>query len=180
MSAAHRTPRGFSLVELMLVVCVVGILSSIAVPAVLRARASAWEASTIGALRALNSAEAAYATSCAGGYYAPTVLLLSTVPAGGKNPFIGPGYTANTIDREGYRLVFTASAVGPRAPATCNGLAAGLAVVSYYIEGDPLTTGLGAPARYFGTTTSGIIYQSKVRVPNFYTGAAAAPAKAIQ
>ena len=180
MIAAVRRPRGFSLVELMLVVCVVGILSSIAVPAILRARASAWEASTIGALRALNSAEASYATSCASGYYAPTVLLLSTVPAGGKNPFIGPGYTANTINREGYQLVFTASAVGPKAPATCNGLAAGQAVVSYFVGGNPLTTGLGAPARYFGTTISGTIYESKIRVPNFYVGAAAAPAKPIQ
>jgi prepilin-type N-terminal cleavage/methylation domain-containing protein len=180
VSEVVEAPRGFSLVELMLVVSVVGILSSIAVPAVLRARASAWEASTIGALRALNSAEASYATSCAGGYYAPTVLLLSTVPTGGKNPFMGPGYTANTINREGYQLVFTASAVAPKAPATCNGLAAGKAVVSYFIAGNPLATGPGTPARYFGTTITGTIFQSKIRVPNFYAGAAASPAKAIQ
>ena len=99
---AARAQRGFSLIELMLVVCVVGILSSIAVPAVLRARATAWEASTIGSLRALNSAQAAFATSCGGGYYAPTVLSLATVPVGGQNAFIGPGFTTDTIHREGY------------------------------------------------------------------------------
>jgi prepilin-type N-terminal cleavage/methylation domain-containing protein len=177
---ASGADRGFSLVELMLVVSVVGILSSIAVPAVLRARATSWEASTIGSLRALNSAQAAFATSCAGGYYAPTVLLLATVPVGGKNPFIGPGFAADTINREGYQLVFTPSAVGPRAPASCNGLAAGLAVVSYFYGGNPLTTGLGAPARYFGTSITGTIFQSSIRVPNFYAGSPPLPAKAIQ
>jgi len=40
--------------------------------------------------------------------------------------------------------------------------------------------GLSPPARYFGTTISGTIYESKIRVPNFYVGAAAAPAKPIQ
>ena len=180
MIATGRAQRGFSLIELMLVVCVVGILSSIAVPAVLRSRATAWEASTIGSLRALNSAQAAFDTSCGGGYYAPTVLLLATVPAGGKNPFIGPGFTADTINREGYQLLFTASATGPLAPASCNGLAAGQAVVSYFFGGNPLTTGLGAPARYFGTSITGTVFQSSIRVPNFYAGAPPLPAKAIQ
>jgi prepilin-type N-terminal cleavage/methylation domain-containing protein len=179
MNATGRAPRGFSLIELMLVVSVVGILSSIAVPAVLRARASAWEASTIGSLRALNSAQATFAASCAGGYYAPTVLLLATAPGGGKNPFIGPGFTANTINREGYQLVYTASAIGPRAPATCNGLAAGQAVVSYFFGGNPLTTGIGAPARYFGTSITGTVFQSSIRVPNFYAASPPLPAKAI-
>jgi prepilin-type N-terminal cleavage/methylation domain-containing protein len=180
MSAGGRGRRGFSLVELLLVVSVVGILSSIAVPAVLRARATAWEASTIGSLRALNSAQAAFSTSCGGGYYSPTVALLATTPPGGKNPFIGPGFTANTINREGYQLLFTASATGPLAPATCNGLAAGKAVVSYFFGGNPLTTGLGAPARYFGTSITGTVFQSRVRVPNFYAGSPPLPAKAIQ
>jgi hypothetical protein len=146
----------------------------------LRARATAWEGSTIGSLRTLNSAQTSFATSCGGGYFAPTVLLLATVPTGGRNPFIGPGFTANTINREGYQLVFTASAVAPLAPATCNGLAKGNTVVGYFFGGNPLTTGLGAPARYFGTSGSATVFQSTIRVPNFYTGSPPLPAKPIQ
>ena len=62
--------RGFSLVELLLVVTVVGILSAIAVPALSRAHGVAYEASTIGSLRAIHTAQALFASSCGGGYYA--------------------------------------------------------------------------------------------------------------
>jgi len=174
---------GFTLVELMLVTTIVGILTAVAAPSLTRARAVSNEVSTIGSLRALNTAQASFASSCGGGNYAPTVASLNTAQTGVKGkaaPFIGPGFTANQIDKAGYRIQYTKGPVVATAPASCNGIAAGTTVQSYYISGNPLYTGPGMPTRYFGTSASGTIYQSTARITAYYTGGAASPAKPIQ
>jgi type IV pilus assembly protein PilA len=55
-----RKQKGFSLIELLIVVAIILIIAAIAIPNLLRARMAANEASAVGSVRTLNTAEVSY------------------------------------------------------------------------------------------------------------------------
>jgi prepilin-type N-terminal cleavage/methylation domain-containing protein len=71
-----RRSRGFSLIELLIVVAIILIIAAIAIPNLLRARISANEASAVQSVRAINQAEISYSTTYPGSGYAPTLAAL--------------------------------------------------------------------------------------------------------
>jgi len=63
-----RDNRGFSLLELLIVVAIILIIATIAIPSLLRSRQSANEASAVSTLKMLNTAQVTYASAPGGGY----------------------------------------------------------------------------------------------------------------
>jgi prepilin-type N-terminal cleavage/methylation domain-containing protein len=63
-----KTNRGFSLLELLIVVAIILIIATIAIPSLLRSRQSANETAAVANMRNLNSAQVSYSSSNGGVY----------------------------------------------------------------------------------------------------------------
>src|SRR5438094_7474365 len=63
-----KNSRGFSLLELLIVVAIILVIATIAIPSLLRSRQSAQESSAVAQIRTINTAEVTYLSSNQGSY----------------------------------------------------------------------------------------------------------------
>ena len=148
--------RGFTLIELLIVVALVGIVVSIAIPGLVRARMTSRETAAIAALRAVNNAQAGYASVCGNGAYAILFPTLAIGPRGSSTGFLSTDLTASPApEKSGYRYALAAGADGKPGPDDCNGTPTNTA---YYASAVPTTAGTTG-TRGFATNQERAIWQ---------------------
>jgi prepilin-type N-terminal cleavage/methylation domain-containing protein len=140
--------RGFSLIELLIVVAVILVIAAIAIPNLLRSRMAANEASAVASLRAVNTSQIVYQTSYGVGYATG----LTNLSDGGAPPNCAPGSTpvaasACLIDsslasgtKSGYTFTYVAVAVGGFN-------------TSYTLNADPIAAGSSGQRHFFTDET---------------------------
>ena len=148
--------KGFSLIELLIVVAIILIIAAIAIPNLLRSKIAANQASAVGSLRTLNTSCIAFSTSY--GQFPAALTNLGPVASGST----ASSTSADLIDsvlsagtKSGYTFVYTA----------------GNANQSYTITATPITAATTGQNMYF-TDQTGVI---RVDTSGAGAGAASTP-----
>jgi prepilin-type N-terminal cleavage/methylation domain-containing protein len=153
--ADPRAARGFTLIELMIVLAIVAILMSLALGEYRRTRAKGDETVVRQSLEAIASAQWQFAMTCGHFHYAASLAALGQPSPATGHAFLSPDLTTgDAIDKAGYTIHLTAKPRDDTNTVGCNGatLAEGFAATAD--PDKPGTTG----ALYFGVNTDRVVY----------------------
>src|SRR5487761_392040 len=138
-----KDSRGFSLIELLIVVAIILIIAAIAIPNLLRSRIAANQASCVGSLRSLNTAEVTYTST----------LLDLGPPASGSQPTSTAAGLIDSVlaagEKSGYTIAYT--------PGTADTSGR---INTYGITGVPVSLGSTGQNYYFTDETNVIRFNT--------------------